>query len=125
MSTGDQCVTQVFCSAVPITYSQTGRGTKPKDWKPLAEIILESAYQATLLAGAIMAAKSGKRVTVYVTQLGGGAFGNPGPWICAAMKKALLANLDKPLDVKLLNYGRLPSENFVELEQIGKDIPSK
>lgn len=119
VSSGDHCVTQVFCSAVPITYAQTVRGTKPKDWKPLAEIILESAYQATLLTGAIMAARLGKRVSVYLIQLGGGAFGNPGPWICAAMEKALLANLDKPLDVKLVNYGRPPSENFIKLEQIG------
>jgi len=124
VATGDHCVTQVFCSAVPITYSQTGRGTKPRDWRPLAEIILESAYQATLLTGAILAAKQGKRVSVFLTMLGGGAFGNPGPWICAAMKKALLANLDKPLDVKLVNYGRIPSDNFVMLEQIVKDKTS-
>ena len=110
-------MTQVFCSAVPITYTQTGKGTKPKDWKTLAEIILESAYQATILTGAILAKKSNKRVTVFLTQLGGGAFGNPSPWICAAIEKSLVSALDEPLDVKLVNYARMPTPNFVRLEE--------
>eukprot|EP00092_Neocalanus_flemingeri_P014986 GFUD01016185.1.p1 GENE.GFUD01016185.1~~GFUD01016185.1.p1 ORF type:complete len:356 (+),score=99.41 GFUD01016185.1:137-1204(+) len=116
VTTGSHQVTQVFCSAVPITYTQTGRGTKPKDWKSLAEVILESAYEATLLTGAILAGKREQRVTVFLTCLGGGAFGNPSPWICAAMEKALLAHVDKPLDVKLVNYARMPTDNFVKLE---------
>lgn len=112
---GTHHVTQVFCSAVPITYTQTGKGTKPKDWKSMAEIILESAYEATILTGAILAGKREERVTVFLTLLGGGAFGNPSPWICAAMEKALLSHLDKPVDVKLVNYARMPAQDFVKL----------
>ena len=40
VASGTHKVTQVYCSAVPITYTQTGRGTKPKDWKGLAEVLL-------------------------------------------------------------------------------------
>lgn len=117
---GTHTVTQVFCSAVPITYTQTGKGTKPKEWQSMAEIILESAYEATILTGAIIAKKKGERVKVFLTLLGGGAFGNPSPWICAAMEKALLSHMDKPLDVKLVNYARMPTQNFVKLETLIK-----
>jgi hypothetical protein len=114
---GTHRVTQVFCSAVPISYTQRGQGTTPKDWKSLAQIILDSAYLATLLAAAIVADKRGERVTVFLTCIGGGAFGNPRPWICAAIEKALLAHIDKPLDVKLVHYGARPTEDFAKLKE--------
>jgi len=76
-------VTQAYCSAVPVAYS----GPAADDWEPLARLVLEAAYEATLAAATVNAAANGSRV-VYLTLLGGGAFGNPTPWIIDAIARA-------------------------------------
>ena len=48
-------VSQVFCSALPVRYSNQDAG----EWAPFSRLILESAYEATLLAGAINLARTG------------------------------------------------------------------
>lgn len=62
---------------------------------------LDGAFEATLLAAAIVAARRGhgSRVTVYLTLTGGGAFGNRSMWILDAVRRALLLLKDHPLDV--------------------------
>lgn len=40
-------VTQVFCSALPVSY-----GVRSPHWEPLARLVLEACYEATLLAAA-------------------------------------------------------------------------
>ena len=42
---------------------------------------------------------------MYLTALGGGAFGNPTEWIAEAMQRALDLHRDAPLDVYLVHYG--------------------
>ena len=49
--------------------------------------MLEAAYEGTLLAGLINAAR-GASNRVLLTRLGGGAFGNADDWIDAAMLRA-------------------------------------
>ena len=68
---------QVFSSAVPVAYAKS---TKSADWAPFATAILRATFEATLLAGAILARQRGERVTVYLTSVGGGAFGNRSMW---------------------------------------------
>ena len=55
--------------------------------------------------GASLALHRGTRVTVYLTSLGGGAFGNPPEWIVKAMSRALDQCANMPVDVRLVHYG--------------------
>jgi hypothetical protein len=77
-------VSQAFCSALPLAYSRVPAAS----WAPFAGLVLEAAYEATLWAGALNAARGGSR-RVLLTRLGGGAFGNDGRWIDAAIDRAL------------------------------------
>jgi len=77
-------VTQVYCSALPVSYSNHPSAL----WEPFARLVLEAAYEATLLV-AVLNARRTENPTVYLTSLGGGAFGNDRSWILAAMKRSL------------------------------------
>jgi lipoprotein signal peptidase len=77
-------VTQAYCSAMPVAYSQHSSA----QWQPLASLILQAAYQGTLAAAVINAEKTGNN-RVYLTLLGGGAFGNAIEWIMKALQQAL------------------------------------
>jgi hypothetical protein len=73
-------VSQAYCSALPVAYS-----TLPADyWESFARLILQAAYEATLLA-AVEQARSGGSNKVLLTRLGGGAFGNDSDWIDSAI----------------------------------------
>ena len=93
-------VSQAFCSALPIAYSNL----PGHNWQPLASLVLESAYEATLLAAAENVRRGGSNV-VLLTRLGGGVFGNRDEWIDTAMRRALHILRDQPLDVRLVSYG--------------------
>jgi hypothetical protein len=96
----EQLVTQAFCSALPVAYSDV-----PSEyWARFATLVLEAAYEATLLAGAINLARGGSPI-VYLTRLGGGAFGNRDSWIDAALLRALDLMRDAALDVRLVSFG--------------------
>jgi len=99
-------VCQVFTSAVPVSYV---KGTSKKDWEHLAIAVLNGAYEATLAVGAVLAARRGHRVTVYLTCVGGGAFGNSHKWIVSAIKRALIVWKHAPIDVRLVHYKSVPS----------------
>ena len=95
-----QLVSQVFCSALPVAY---GRQPAPI-WAPFARLVLEAAYEATLLAAVLNAAR-GASGRVLLTRLGGGAFGNDDPWINDAMLRALRIAGRYDLDVAVVSYG--------------------
>jgi hypothetical protein len=73
------------------------------DREPFARLILEAAYEATLLAALQNFRKAG-HAKVYLTLLGGGAFGNRTEWITDAIVRALNLFRDCPLDVKTVSY---------------------
>ena len=77
-------VSQAFCSALPVGYSQIPRS----QWESFARLVLEAAYEATLLAAVEQAGAGGSR-TVLLTRLGGGAFRNRKEWIDDAIWRAL------------------------------------
>jgi hypothetical protein len=106
---GRSVVSQAFCSALPVAYSEIAS----IHWRGFASLVLESAYEATLWAAVGNAQRGGSKV-VLLTSLGGGAFGNDGEWIASAMGRALrvVANFD--LDVRLVSYGG-PPRAFIEL----------
>lgn len=108
-------VCQVYCSALPVAYA---RGVPSADWEPFATLVLEGAYDATLAAAALLSRRRSKRVTVYLTALGGGSFGNETRWIAAALGKILERYGGEALDVKLVHYMAIPDGGpFLELEQ--------
>lgn len=93
-------VTQVYCSAMPVAYS----GVNADLWAPIAQLVLEAAYEATLLAAIQNHAATGNN-RVFLTMLGGGAFGNRQGWIADAILRALRLYGDSSLDVHLVSYG--------------------
>jgi hypothetical protein len=92
-------VSQAFCSALPVAYSRV----PPAHWEPFAVLVLEAAYEATLWA-AVLNAQRGLSNVVFLTLLGGGAFGNTGIWIDTAMQRALNIMSQFDLDVRLVSY---------------------
>lgn len=67
-----QHVSQAFCSALPVAYSQV----PPEEWEPLARLILEAAYEATLSAAALNAARGDSKI-VLLTRLGAAPSATP------------------------------------------------
>ncbi|MDB5439775.1 MAG: hypothetical protein JWM33_2202 [Caulobacteraceae bacterium] len=100
-----QFVSQAFCSAMPVAYG----GLPAEPWAPLATLVLEAAYEATLAAATLNAAHGGSRV-VYLTRLGGGAFGNAPTWIDQALRAALRRYRETGLEVRLVSHGAVPAE---------------
>lgn len=107
----EHLVNQAYCSALPVAYS-----TLPADlWEDFACLILEATYEATLCAAAINLARTGN-ARVYLTLVGGGAFGNANAWIFDALRRTLGLFAGLPLDVSIVSYGRsqLPVFTFVD-----------
>lgn len=98
-------VTQAYCSAMPVAYTEHPAAL----WQPLASLILQAAYEATLAAALINATKTGNK-KVYLTLLGGGAFGNAISWIIDALQKALNAYRQSGLSIMIVSYGRSKPE---------------
>ncbi len=96
-----QIVSQAYCSALPVAYSEIDS----EYWEDFARFILEASYEATFYAGLINYAKRGNK-KLYLTLLGGGAFGNKIEWISDAIKKAVIKFKNTPLDVKIVSYGK-------------------
>lgn len=94
-------VTQVYASALPVAYGRLPAA----EVEPLARLVLEAAYEATLAIAQAEALRTGNR-RVFLTRLGGGAFGNPDRWIDDAILASLgrLPGLD--LDIALVSHGR-------------------
>ncbi|WP_298366427.1 hypothetical protein [uncultured Lutibacter sp.] len=95
-----QIVSQAYCSALPVAYSDI----QSFYWEHFARIILEAAYEATLYAGLINLGKTGSN-KVYLTLLGGGAFGNEPNWIMESISKSIVKFKNTPLDVRIVSYG--------------------
>lgn len=98
-------VSQVFCSALPVAYSHVPR----QQWAAFAQLVLNAAYEATLLQGALNARRSASNI-VLLTMLGGGAFGNDPSWIHAAIKRAVHRLERFDLDIRIVSYGTPSSE---------------
>lgn len=97
-------VSQAFCSAVPVSYS----GIEATAWQPFARLVLDAAYEASLLAACVNATRGASNV-VLLTRLGGGAFGNDPAWIDAAMERSLARMAGAGLDVRLVSHRQPPA----------------
>jgi hypothetical protein len=88
-------LSQAFCSALPVAYGRPPGAA----WAPFARLVLEAAYEATVLAGALNARRGGSN-QVLLTRLGGGVFGNDAAWIEDAIERALRLAAGLGLDVR-------------------------
>jgi hypothetical protein len=95
-----QIVSQIFCSALPVRYSDV----PANEWKTFASLVLQAAYEATLWAGVVNAQRGASNI-VLLTRLGGGAFGNDDEWIDSALRRAFSIVADFGLDVKIVSLG--------------------
>lgn len=93
-------VSQAYCSALPVAYSNQPAHL----WEAFARLVLEAAYEATLCAAILNWQIIGNK-RVYLTLLGGGAFGNETGWILDAMRWALKHCQKWPLNAAIVSYG--------------------
>jgi len=105
-------VNQAYASACSVAYD----GNQVDAYELFGQIVLEAAYEATLAAALINAAKAENkqkpgRFKVYLTALGGGVFGNKMQWITSAIRKACYKFRDTPLEVAVISYSR-QNEDF-------------
>ncbi|TWT95750.1 protein-tyrosine phosphatase family protein [Neorhodopirellula pilleata] len=112
-------VSQVYCSAMPVAYS----GHSNELWERLATLVLEAAYEATFAAAAIQAARSGNN-TLFLTLIGGGAFGNSTDWIIPSIERACRLFRTVDLDVRVVSYcySKASIQNLVSSVMEGIDI---
>jgi len=93
-------VTQAYCSALPVAYSR-----HPTDlWDSFARLVLEASYEATICAAILNSLSTGNK-HVFLTLLGGGAFGNRTEWITDSIERALALYEDWDLQVAIISYG--------------------
>lgn len=98
-------VSQAFCSALPVAYGNVPR----KHWAAFAQLILDAAYEATLLQG-VLNARRGASSIVLLTLLGGGVFGNAPDWIHTAIRRAVQRVGAVDLDIRIVSYGAPSAE---------------
>jgi len=85
-------------------------GHSSSAWIPFAGLMLDAAYESTLFAAILNAHANGNR-TVFLTLLGGGAFGNLTDRIADSIRYALNIHRNTDLDVAIVSYGT--SRDFV------------
>ena len=78
-------------------------------------LVLEAAYEACLWA-ALINAQRGTSNVLFLTLLGGGAFGNSPVWIDAAIRRAIRLITAYDLDIGIVSYGQ-PSKAVAALAQ--------
>lgn len=106
-------VNQVYCSALSCGYA----GVDNSYWEPLACIILDACYEATLLSSLVSAASSDLadgNHKVFLTFIGGGVFRNERHWIAKAIGTAI-GKVEKVcpsggLDIFICHYRRINDE---------------
>lgn len=97
-------------NVIAVAYS----GIRADRWSGLGALVLEAAYEATLHAAVLNAARGGSR-RVLLTRLGGGAFGNDEQWITSGILRALTLFRDHDLEVLMVSYGP-PSREIREVK---------
>ena len=101
LANASHVVSQAYCSALPVAYS----AHQPELWARFALLVLEASYEATICAAIVNASRTNNN-TLFLTMLGGGAFGNELEWITGAISRSLALYRDCGLDVAIVSYGR-------------------
>ena len=93
-------VSQAYCSALPVAYSRHASNL----WEDFARLVLEASYEATICTAILNSIRNGNN-RLFLTLLGGGAFGNETAWIVGAIRRALNLYMHSNLDVAIVSYG--------------------
>lgn len=101
LGTCGHLVSQVFCSALPVSYSNVSQNMSEE----FARLILASAYESTFLAAVKNYSITGNN-RLFLTLLGGNAFGNKINWITDAISDNLRKFKSIPLEVKIVSHSR-------------------
>ncbi|WP_196893598.1 hypothetical protein [Aureivirga marina] len=101
IANSEQIVSQVYCSALPVAYSFLSEET----WELFARIVLEATYEATFYAALQNFEKTGCN-KLFLTLVGGGAFGNKMEWIMESIEKVLKKFENTSLEVNFISYGK-------------------
>jgi hypothetical protein len=112
----EQHVTQVFTSAC----TTRNRGSSRASWRHFATLVLEASYEATLWAAVLAAQRhhaGAGSCRVFLTCLGGGAFGNDLDWILDALRYALELFRNYGLHVYLVTHKTPVDSHLEELER--------
>ena len=94
-------VTQVFCSALPVAYSDLPTAS----WNLFPKLILDATYEATFSLAVQNMAETGCN-NLFLTLVGGGVFGNRLEWIFSAIERAFEIFSDRSLNAHIVSYGR-------------------
>ncbi len=110
-------LTQVYCSALPVAYSDIDAEL----WSDFARLILEATYEATFFVALKNYERTGNN-KLFLTTVGGGAFGNEDEWIFSAIKKSIVKFSNTPLDIQLVSYGesKLKVRQFIKSLELNK-----
>lgn len=90
-------VNQVFCAALSCAYS----GVANPHWNRFACLVLDAAYESTVLAAIASRAKGGSK-DLFLTFIGGGVFGNEPAWISNAIKRAIGVSRRYHTDINII-----------------------
>jgi hypothetical protein len=101
ISSNGQEVSQAYCSALPVAYSTV----EQHYWKDFAILILEATYEATFYAALRNYEETGNN-KLFLTLVGGGAFGNKMSWILHAIEKAAIKFKNTPIEISIVSYRR-------------------
>jgi len=97
-------VSHVLGSACAVAYNP---GTRAEEWEPFARLVLDASYESCVLAALQNRDRhngmAGSK-KLFLTLLGGDAFGNPQAWILDAIRRALRKFEHQELDVFLVCY---------------------
>ena len=92
-------VTQAYCSALPIGYCSHIDGS----WELFARLVLEASYETTICTAILNLLSNGNN-RVFLTLVGGGAFGNKISWITESLQRALHLYENWDLDVGIVSF---------------------
>lgn len=93
-------VSQVYAAALPVSL---GLNHGLQLWRRFAKLVLEAVYEATIFAGHLNRLR-GNDAPVYLTSVGGGAFGNSNEWILEAVSRALAQPSYSPLKIRMVHH---------------------
>jgi len=113
ISESKQLVSQVYCSALPVAYSNVNSIY----WESFSRLVLEATYEATLHAALINYKRTNSN-KVFLTLVGGGAFGNRIDWITDSILVAIRKFKKTPLDISIVSY----KSSNIKVSELIKEI---
>jgi hypothetical protein len=93
-------VTQVFCSALPVAYSNIPAGR----WNLFPKLVLDASYELTFYT-ALQNQIENNNAKLFLTLVGGGVFGNKLDWILSAIDRSLKLFSRTGFEVAIVSYG--------------------